>query len=67
MSTGGITAQLKEDSAKNDSTGLMSYYYTLSDSYSGPKFRGEFNTEYNLEIQVGNAVYTASTTIPAIE
>ena len=66
MSTGGITAQLREDSAKNDSTGLMSYYYTFSDFFSGPKFRGEFNTKYNMEIQVGNSVYTASTTIPGL-
>jgi hypothetical protein len=67
ISSGGITAQLREESVKNDSTGLTSYYYTFSDSNSGPKFRGELNTKYNLEIQVGNSVYTASTTIPGLD
>src|SRR6185295_5935093 len=42
MSNGSILAQLREDSVKNDSTGLMAYYYTLNDFISGPKFRGEF-------------------------
>jgi hypothetical protein len=67
MSNGGITAQLREESVKNDSTGLTSYFYTFSDSTSGPKFRGELNTKYHLEIQVGNTVYTASTTIPGLD
>lgn len=66
MSNGGITAQLLEDSVKNDSTGLMSYFYSFSDFNSGPKFRGEFNTTYHMEIQVGNTVYTAMTTIPGL-
>ncbi len=66
MNNGTITAQLKEDSAKDDSTGLVAYYYTFDPTYSGPKFRGALNTSYNLEIQVGNETYTASTTIPTI-
>ncbi|HEY2647800.1 MAG TPA: DUF4249 domain-containing protein, partial [Puia sp.] len=51
MNNGSITAQLKEDSSRDDSTGLVVYYYTLDPTYSGPKFRGEFSTAYNLEIQ----------------
>jgi hypothetical protein len=66
MNNGSITGQLKEDSAKDDSTGLVSYFYTFNPTYSGPKFRGQFNTAYNLEIQVGNKTYTASTTIPTL-
>ena len=66
MSNGSITGQLKEDSLKDDSTGLIVYYYTFNPSYSGPKFRGEFNTAYNLEIQVGSETYEASTTIPKL-
>ena len=66
MSNGSITGQLKEDSLKDDSTGLIVYYYTFNPSYSGPKFRGEFNTAYNLEIQVGIETYEASTTIPKL-
>jgi hypothetical protein len=66
MSNGSITGQLREDSARNDSTGLMIYYYTFNNSYSGPKFQGEFNSKYNLEIAVGNKTYTATTTIPTL-
>ena len=66
MKNGSITGQLKEDSTKDDSTGFVVYYYTFSPIYSGPKFKGEFNTAYNLEIQVGNETYTASTTIPSL-
>jgi hypothetical protein len=67
MSNGSILAQLREDSVKNDSTGLMAYYYTLNDFISGPKFRGEFKTTYSLEIQLGSTVYTATTTIPGLD
>jgi Domain of unknown function (DUF4249) len=66
MSNGSITAQLKEDSLKDDSTGLIVYYYSFNPSYSGPKFKGEFNTTYKLEIQVGSETYEASTTIPKL-
>jgi hypothetical protein len=66
MNNGSITGQLKEDSSRDDSTGLIGYYYTFTSVYSGPKFRGEFSTSYNLEIQVGNKTYVASTTIPTI-
>jgi hypothetical protein len=66
MNNGSITGQLKEDSAKDDSTGLVIYFYTFNPTYSGPKFRGEFKTAYNLEIQVGNKTYTSSTTIPTL-
>jgi hypothetical protein len=66
MNNGSITAQLKEDSSRDDSTGLVVYYYTIDPVYSGPKFRGAFSTAYNLEIQVGNKTYTASTTIPTL-
>jgi hypothetical protein len=66
MNNGSITGQLKEDSAKDDSTGLIFYYYTFAPSYSGAKFKGSFNTAYNLEIQVGNETYDATTTIPSL-
>jgi hypothetical protein len=66
MNNGNITGQLREDSTKDDSTGLVTYYYTFSPTYSGPKFKGAFNTVYNLEIQVGNKTYTSSTTIPSL-
>jgi hypothetical protein len=66
MSNGSITAQLKEDSLKDDSTGLIVYYYSFNPSYSGPKFKGEFNKAYKLEIQVGSETYEASTTIPKL-
>ncbi|HEY2347556.1 MAG TPA: DUF4249 domain-containing protein, partial [Puia sp.] len=62
MNNGNITAPLKEDSSRDDSTGLVVYYYTFEPTYSGPKFRGAFSTSYNLEIQVGNKTYTATTT-----
>jgi hypothetical protein len=66
MNNGSISGHLNEDSLRDDSTGLVVYYYTFNPTYSGPKFRGAFNTAYNLEIQVGNKTYTASTTIPTL-
>jgi hypothetical protein len=66
MNNGNISAPLKEDSSRDDSTGLVVYYYTFEPTYSGPKFRGAFSTSYNLEIQVGNKTYTATTTIPSL-
>src|ERR1700682_5221604 len=33
ISNGSISGQLKEDSIKNDSTGLQIYYYTFNNSY----------------------------------
>jgi hypothetical protein len=66
ISNGSITAQLQEYTAQDSVTGLPVFYYSLKDSYSGPKFRGEFNTQYHLEIFVNNQTYTATTTIPAL-
>jgi Domain of unknown function (DUF4249) len=66
VSNGSITSQLQEYAVKDSVTGLPLFYYSLSDSYSGPKFRGEFNTQYNLQVFVGNETYTATTTIPAL-
>ena len=66
MSNGSITAQLQEYSITDDSTGQLLYYYSLTDSYSGPKFKGEFSTTYNLQIEVENKSYTAKTTIPGL-
>lgn len=66
MSNGSITGQLQEDSVKDDSTGLVVYYYTFNANYSGPKFKGDFNTAYHLEILVGDKTYTANTTIPTL-
>ena len=67
VSNGSIVAQLQEKSAKNDSTGLVDYYYSLDDAYSGPKFRGELKTTYNLEIYLDSMVYKATTTIPGLD
>ena len=67
VSNGSIVAQLQKKSAKNDSTGLVDYYYSLDDAYSGPKFRGEFKTTYNLEIYLDSMVYRATTTIPGLD
>jgi hypothetical protein len=66
ISNGSITGQLQEYSAVDDSSGLLLYYYSFTDSYSGPKFKGAFNTSYSLEIHVAGQVYTASTTIPGL-
>ena len=66
MSNGQIHAQLQEYSALDDSSGLLIYYYTITDSYSGPKFKGVFNSSYSLEIDIGTQVYTATTTIPGL-
>jgi len=66
ISNGSITAQLQEYAVKDDSTGLLMYSYSLNDSYSGPKFKGAFQTTYSLEIRVDNKTYTATTTIPAL-
>ena len=66
MSNGQITAQLQVDSVKSDSSSLIIYYYTFTNSYSGPKFSGEFNTQYKLQIVYLNKTYTATTTIPAL-
>ncbi len=66
VSTDSIRAELREDSTRDDSTGIVFYFYTLNNAYSGPKFVGEFNTEYKLEIQVQNQIYTATTSIPAL-
>jgi hypothetical protein len=66
MSNGQITSQLQEYSVKDDSTGVLLYYYSLRDSYSGPKFKGEFNTAYSLDIKVDSQVYKATTTIPGL-
>jgi len=66
VSTGGTRATLREDSTRDDSTGVVLYFYTTTNSYSGPKFVGEFNTAYKLEVQVENQTYTATTTIPPL-
>jgi hypothetical protein len=66
ISNGSITTQLQEYAARDDSTGIMLYYYSLSDSYSGPKFKGAFNTGYSMKIDVDSQEYTATTAIPAL-
>jgi hypothetical protein len=66
MSNGPITARLQIDSSKSDSSSLIIYYYTFTNAYSGPKFSGEFNTEYKLQIDYLNKTYTATTTIPSL-
>ncbi len=40
ISNGSVTCQLQEYNSKDDSTGILLYYYTFTDSYSGPKFKG---------------------------
>jgi Domain of unknown function (DUF4249) len=66
ISNGSTTGQLQEDSVKDDSTGVVVYFYTFNGAYSGPKFKGEFNRKYSLEIEISGQTYTASTTIPAL-
>lgn len=66
MSNGSITAPLQEDSLVNDSTGIKIYFYTFHDSYSGPKFRGAFKTQYTVQIELAGKIYTATTTIPTV-
>lgn len=66
ISDGQITGQLQEYSAIDDSSGILLYYYSFTDSYSGPKFKGAFNTKYSLEIHVSGQIYTATTTIPGL-
>jgi len=66
ISNGSTTVQLQEYSAKDDSTGILLYYYSFMNSYTGPKFKGSLNTQYSLEIHVDSQVYRATTTIPGL-
>jgi Domain of unknown function (DUF4249) len=66
VSNGVVTAQLQEYAARDDSTGILLYYYSFLDSYPGPKFKGTFNTGYSLRIAVDSQVYTSTTTIPPL-
>jgi hypothetical protein len=66
ISNGSRLGQLQEYERKDDSTGILLYYYSFSDSYSGPKFKGQLNTNYSLEIDVDSQVYKATTTIPGV-
>jgi hypothetical protein len=63
---GQIKAQLTEDSVPSGSPGLEIYYYTFNDSTPGPKFQGQLNTKYGLEIDVDGKIFTATTTIPSV-
>jgi hypothetical protein len=67
ISNGGNTSQLQEYSAVDDSSGLLLYYYSFNDSYSGPKFKGALSTHYSLEIHVADQTYMATTTIPGLD
>ena len=64
ISNGQLTAPLKEDSTRDVTSGLVIYFYTFHSADGNLKFHGEFNSQYNLEIQVENKTYTATTTIP---
>ena len=66
MSNGNISARLKEDSLRNDSSGQMIYYYSFNRSDPDQHFFGELNHDYYLEIKTGGQTYTASTHIPLI-
>ena len=66
ISDGAFNYQLQEYSSKDDSTGILLYYYTFRDSYSGPKFKGKLNTSYSLEVHISGQTYTATTTIPGL-
>lgn len=66
MSDGNVSARLKEDSLKNDSSNLMIYYYSFSRNDPDPQFFGELNHDYSLEIKTGGQTYTANTHIPFI-
>jgi len=66
MSNGDITARLREDSLKNDSSNLMIYYYSFNRNDPDQHFLGELNHDYQLEIKYGGQTYTATTHIPLI-
>jgi hypothetical protein len=65
MSNGQISARLIESST-TDSSGIVQYFYTFFSSDTTPNFKGEFSTQYYLQIQENNQTYTATTTIPTV-
>jgi hypothetical protein len=67
ISDGSEKYQLKEYDNRDDSTGILLFYYSFRDSYGGPKFKGTLNTAYSLEIQIADRTYTANTTIPRLD
>ena len=65
VSNGTKTQQLKEFSIP-DTTGYTLYYYTTDSSDLANAFIGEFNTTYNLSINVNGQVYTSTTHITSV-
>lgn len=63
---GSKTVQLVENSY-TDSTGYTFYFYTVDFTNPFGILTGNFNTTYNLQIQLGDsAAYTSTTTIPPL-
>ncbi|MGB5005684.1 MAG: DUF4249 domain-containing protein [Ferruginibacter sp.] len=66
MSNGVLTHTLKEYTIPLGN-GFSVFYYSIDSANLATAFIGEFNREYNLTIKVDGQVYTAKTTIPALD
>jgi len=66
MSNGVATHTFKEYSIPLGN-GYSIYYYGIDSTNPATAFVGEFNRQYNLTIKVDGQVYTAKTTIPALD
>jgi len=66
MSNGVLTHTLKEYNIPLGN-GYSIYYYGIDSANLATAFVGEFNRQYNLTIKVDGQVYTAKTTIPALD
>lgn len=66
MSNGILTHTLKEYTIPLGN-GFSVFYYGIDSANLATAFVGEFNRQYNLTIKVDGQVYTAKTTIPALD
>ncbi|MFZ1370545.1 MAG: DUF4249 domain-containing protein [Ferruginibacter sp.] len=66
MSNGVLTHTLKEYTIPLGN-GFSVFYYSIDSANLATAFVGEFNRQYNLTIKVDGQVYTAKTTIPALD
>lgn len=66
MSNGVLTHTLKEYTIPLGN-GFSVYYYSIDSANLATAFVGEFNRQYDLTIKVDGQVYTAKTTIPALD
>ena len=64
ISNGVQTQQLKEYSV--GASGFRTYFYSIDTSNIRSAFEGQFNTTYNLKVNVAGKEYTSTTTIPAL-